>query len=119
MEMYLHVKADLHEQLAFNPHNFGRIEPILALLRGNASFQDYPGNVQIQLAKCMEYDSYEARRMILKQGHRPEAFYIILSGSVLANIQDTSPTTGKTFVRTVHEMSAGDTFGVLQFSANV
>ncbi|KAL3880118.1 hypothetical protein ACJMK2_032387 [Sinanodonta woodiana] len=134
MEMYLHVKADLHEQLAFNPHNFGRIEPemvrlrkllaipkgyrtvdhirvILALLRGNASFQDYPGNVQIQLAKCMEYESYEARRMILKQGHRPEAFYIILSGSVLANIQDTSPTTGKTFVRTVHEMSAGDTFG--------
>lgn len=28
---------------------------ILALMRGNTSFQDYPYHVQVQLAQCMTY----------------------------------------------------------------
>ncbi|XP_052280239.1 uncharacterized protein LOC127877948 isoform X2 [Dreissena polymorpha] len=134
MEMYLHVKADLNQCVAFNPQSFARVEPerhrlrkllainvpdrtredvkvILALLRDNTSFQDYPFHVQFQLSHCMTYQSYEARRVVLKQGHRPEAFYILLAGSVIANIQDTSPETGKQFVKTVKEMGPGDTFG--------
>ncbi|WAQ97869.1 CNBD2-like protein [Mya arenaria] len=134
MEMYLHVKEDLSQCVAFNPHSFSRVEPerhklrkllaidgpdrtngdvkvILALLRDNTSFQDYPFHVQYQLARCMSYQSYEARRVILKQGHRPEAFYILLSGSVMANIEDVSPESGKQFVKTVKEMGPGETFG--------
>ena len=59
--------------------------------------------------------SYEARRVILKQGHRPEAFYIIISGQVIANIEEKSPTTGRNYIRTVHELGPGDTFGVRYF----
>ena len=50
--------------------------------------------------------------MILKQGHRPEAFYIIIAGQVIANIEETSPTTGRNYIRTVTELGPGDTFGV-------
>jgi CRP-like cAMP-binding protein len=56
--------------------------------------------------------SYEARRVVLKLGHRPEAFYIVLSGFVFANVEEVCPSTGKTFMKTVKEMGPGDTFGV-------
>ena len=59
--------------------------------------------------------SYEARRVILKQGHRPEAFYILLAGSVIANIRDTHPETGRQFVKTVKEAGPGETFGVRSY----
>lgn len=49
---------------------------------------------------------------MLKQGHRPEAFYIVLSGCVMVNVEDMSLRDGKTFVKTVQEIGPGDTFGV-------
>ncbi|XP_060581847.1 uncharacterized protein LOC132738374 [Ruditapes philippinarum] len=136
MEMYLHVKEDLNQLVAFNPHSYARVEPerlklkklllidptrrtahdvkvILALMRDNKSFQDYPCHVQFELARCMTYQSYEARRVVLKLGHRPEAFYIVLSGFVFANVKEVCPSTGKTFMKTVKEMGPGDTFGEL------
>ncbi|XP_053398487.1 uncharacterized protein LOC123558054 [Mercenaria mercenaria] len=136
MEMYLHVKEDLNQLVAFNPQSYARVEPerlklkklllidpprrtadnvkvILALMRDNKSFQDYPFHIQFELARCMTYQSYEARRVVLKMGHRPEAFYIVLSGFVMANVEDICPTSGKKFVKTVKEMGPGDTFGEL------
>ncbi|KAL4230392.1 hypothetical protein ACF0H5_010774 [Mactra antiquata] len=136
MEMYLHVKEDLNQTVAFNPQSFARVEPeryklkkllnidpnertpedvkvILALMRGNKSFQDYPYHVQVQLSRCMTYQSYEARRVIIKQGHRAEAFYILLAGHVIANVEDVNPSDGKKFSKTVKDMGPGDTFGEL------
>ncbi|XP_069131302.1 uncharacterized protein [Argopecten irradians] len=134
MEMYLHVRDDLHKKVAFNPHSYVKVEPkrdrlkrllsipkgsrtlddvkmILSLMRDNTSFKDYPAHTQIHLAMCMEYQTYEARRVILRQGHVPSAFYIMLSGAAIVNTQDLNPSTGKRFFRTVHEIVAGDIFG--------
>lgn len=78
MEMYIHVRDDMNQVLAFNPNTYGKFEPlrdklkelllipkekrtlqniqvIMALMRDNASFQDYPVHTQIQLARCMQY----------------------------------------------------------------
>ncbi|XP_052673107.1 cyclic nucleotide-binding domain-containing protein 2-like isoform X2 [Crassostrea angulata] len=134
MEMYIHVRDDMNQVLAFNPNTYGKFEPlrdklkelllipkerrtlqniqvIMALMRDNASFQDYPVHTQIQLARCMQYQSYETRRVILKQGHPPSMFYIMLTGTAIVNILDQDPRTGNQFVRTVHELNGGDTFG--------
>nr|XP_022320941.1 uncharacterized protein LOC111123119 isoform X1 [Crassostrea virginica] len=134
MEMYIHVRDDMNQVLAFNPNTYGKFEPlrdklkelllipkerrtlpniqvIMALMRDNASFQDYPVHTQIQLARCMQYQSYETRRVILKQGHPPSMFYIMLTGTAIVNILDEDPRTGNKFVRTVHELNGGDTFG--------
>ncbi|XP_062591624.1 uncharacterized protein LOC134253131 isoform X2 [Saccostrea cucullata] len=134
MEMYIHLRDDMNQVLAFNPNTYGKFEPlrdklkellsipkerrtlqniqvIMALMRDNASFQDYPVHTQIQLARCMQYQSYEARRVILKQGHPPSMFYIMLTGTAIVNILDEDPRTGNKFVRTVHELNGGDTFG--------
>ncbi|VDI76344.1 Hypothetical predicted protein [Mytilus galloprovincialis] len=87
------------------------VQTIMGLMRDNLSFQDYPVHIQIKLARCMQYQSYEARRVILKQGHPPLAFYIMLSGVAIVNARDVNPKTGHTFVKTVGQLVAGDTFG--------
>ncbi|XP_076117515.1 uncharacterized protein LOC143085179 [Mytilus galloprovincialis] len=134
MEMYLHVQDTFNHLLTFNKNSYGKVEPlkeklktllsvskqhrtrqdvqtIMGLMRDNLSFQDYPVHIQIKLARCMQYQSYEARRVILKQGHPPLAFYIMLSGVAIVNARDVNPKTGHTFVKTVGQLVAGDTFG--------
>ncbi|XP_067661354.1 uncharacterized protein [Haliotis asinina] len=138
VEMYLHVQDDLNKKLAFNPLNFTMVAPprkgerlehllqippsdrtakdikmILAYIRGHASIRDYPSDVQIHMCKYMLYQKYEDRRIVLKQGHPPSAFYFILTGSLIVNIEDVNPNNGKKFTRTVSELTAGDCFGEL------
>ena len=48
---------------------------------------------------------YEAHRIIVRQGHVAESFYIVLSGTVMSNVRD-----GKTPV--VQEIKEGGCFGV-------
>ncbi|XP_046572097.1 uncharacterized protein LOC124280236 [Haliotis rubra] len=138
VEMYLHVQDDLNKKLAFNPLNFTMVAPprkgerlehllqippsdrtakdikmILAYIRGHASIRDYPSDVQIHMCKHMLYQKYEDRRIVLKQGHPPSAFYFILTGALIVNIEDINPNNGKKFTRTVSELTAGDCFGEL------
>lgn len=44
-------------------------------------------------------------------------FYIMLTGTAIVNILDQDPRTGNKFVRTVHELNGGDTFGVYFWSS--
>nr|XP_006819701.1 PREDICTED: cyclic nucleotide-binding domain-containing protein 2-like [Saccoglossus kowalevskii] len=90
----------------------------MALLRHNKTFQEYPLDTQLDLIKCMVYQRYEARRIVLKQGHRPFAFYIILSGTCLVNVQEVDSRTGRSMVRTVREITGGDQFGEIAFMNN-
>jgi hypothetical protein len=50
--------------------------------------------------------------VILKQGHPPSGFYIMLSGVAIVNSRDVNPETNTSFIRTVGQLVAGDTFGV-------
>ncbi|XP_070553053.1 uncharacterized protein [Ptychodera flava] len=143
VEMQLNLQADLKDSLAFDINLFKKfrvtrgseklknilltkpadrtnedIQVVMALLRKNKTFQEYPTDTQLELIKCMVYQRYEARRIILKQGQRPFAFYIILSGTCLVNIREIDEKTGKPMVRTVREITAGDHFGEIAFMNN-
>lgn len=50
--------------------------------------------------------------MVLKEGHHADCFYVIVSGTVLINIKEENPCNGQHFIRTVHELSEGEAFGV-------
>ncbi|ELT87517.1 hypothetical protein CAPTEDRAFT_196752 [Capitella teleta] len=54
---------------------------------------------------------YEAGRIILKQGHRADGFYILLSGEVIINVKELNPLRGDSFSSTVKQLGAGSTFG--------
>ncbi|KAL8616744.1 hypothetical protein ACOMHN_017782 [Nucella lapillus] len=113
VEMYLHVQQDMRQDLAFNRHQFTKAQPIMAIIRGHSGFSDFPVHVQIQLCRVMHYELYESRRILLRQGHQPTAFYILLTGSLMVNIRDIHPTTGHVFIRTVSDLKEGDCFGEL------
>ncbi|GFR96179.1 cyclic nucleotide-binding domain-containing protein 2-like [Elysia marginata] len=112
VEMYLHLQNDLTPSLAFDPNSFSKIQPILAFVRSHETFQHFPCHLQVKLCMVMYYQCYEPRRIILREGHPPSAFYLVLSGSLIANITETSPTTGQTFLRTVADVKEGECFGV-------
>ncbi|CAC5414586.1 unnamed protein product [Mytilus coruscus] len=74
-------------------------------------FRKLARTVKLLCGILITLKSYEARRVILKQGHPPLAFYIMLSGVAIVNARDVNPKTGHAFVKTVGQLVAGDTFG--------
>lgn len=55
---------------------------------------------------------FEPRRIVLKEGHVASGFYIVLSGTCLVNQKETDPRNGETFVRTITQLTSGESFGV-------
>ena len=45
------------------------------------TINDYPVKMQRNIARVGWYETYGANRVIIREGHRPDAFYFILSGS--------------------------------------
>lgn len=61
------------------------------------------------LDMCFRYD---VRRVVMKIGQRPTAFFMIISGTVFVNTQEKSERDGHDFMRTVNEMGPGEILGV-------
>lgn len=136
VEMQLNLKDDMEKALHFDPLMFSNlhvsrgshklkiilsklpshrttkdIEVVLALLRKNRTFANYHRDTQAKLAKVMEYQRFEARRIVLKEGHTASCFYIIISGICLVNQLDFDKRNNSQFVTTVKEIAGGDGFG--------
>ncbi|CAC5410324.1 unnamed protein product [Mytilus coruscus] len=77
--------------------------------RNIRSISDYPARMQRKIAEVGVYERYEAKRIIVRQGHPPSAFYFILSGDVVVMKMDES----NTYARPVLHLSRGDSFGEL------
>ncbi|XP_011664543.1 uncharacterized protein LOC584085 [Strongylocentrotus purpuratus] len=135
-EMHLNMRADLEQNLAFDLIMFSKlrvtrgseklkmilslrpeqrtradIEVVMALLRKNKAFAEYQPETQVALVKYMEYLRFEPRRIVLKEGHVASGFYIVLSGTCLVNQKETDPRNGETFVRTITQLTSGESFG--------
>ena len=54
---------------------------IQVALRGLKDIVGYPVNMQKGLARVGWYESYGPNRVIVREGHKPRAFYFIFSGS--------------------------------------
>ncbi|XP_028406606.1 uncharacterized protein LOC114529077 isoform X2 [Dendronephthya gigantea] len=73
------------------------------------SFSEYPRRMQQKLIQVGWYECHAAKRVLIRQGHRPQAFYFLLSGSAVVTVMDK-----KTQIsRTVHFLKRGDSFGEL------
>ncbi|XP_076448694.1 uncharacterized protein LOC143285315 [Babylonia areolata] len=69
----------------------------------------FPVRMQKNLAQFGHFQCLPAKRMVLKQGHSPEGFYIILYGNVAVAVKNEE--TG--FVNIVVELPRGESFGEL------
>ncbi|ESO93798.1 hypothetical protein LOTGIDRAFT_228568 [Lottia gigantea] len=74
-------------------------------------FGEYPVNMQKALVKVGWYEFFDAKRIVIREGHFSENFYLILSGSAVVTILDKDVKTGEVYSRTVALLKKGNSFG--------
>jgi CRP-like cAMP-binding protein len=79
------------------------------MLDGSPAFGDLPGPLLSDLAGRAQLKTYAAGSAVFRRGDRPDAFYIVRSGSVA--IIDEEPETGDE--RVIRAIGRGETFGEL------
>ncbi|KAK2146642.1 hypothetical protein LSH36_592g00048 [Paralvinella palmiformis] len=88
----------------------------IALLALNAAvdaFSEFPITMQRSLVRVGWYEHFEAKRIIIRQGHMADNFYFILSGKALVTILETDKKTGESRANTVATLRKGNSFGEL------
>ncbi|XP_015779126.1 PREDICTED: uncharacterized protein LOC107356968 [Acropora digitifera] len=107
----MRISAEVKMILSVHPEQ--RTEQQLAKvffsLRSIQSFAEYPQRIQQKLVRVGWYETHQTKRAILRQGHIPQAFYFVLSGSAVVTVMEEH----ENFARTVHFLRRGDSFGEL------
>ncbi|XP_060580848.1 uncharacterized protein LOC132737561, partial [Ruditapes philippinarum] len=102
MSMYPGDRSDEQVKLA-----------LLALNQTVEAFGEFPIKLQKSLASVGWYENFEAKRVIIRQGHMADNFYFILSGTAVVTLLETNRDTGEEGVRTVAFLRKGNSFGEL------
>lgn len=102
LSMYPHERTDDQVRLV-----------VLALNQTVDAFGEFPIKLQKSLASVGWYENFEAKRVIIRQGHMADNFYFILSGTAIVTILETNKDTGEQSVRTVAFLRKGNSFGEL------
>ncbi|XP_046335185.2 uncharacterized protein LOC124117385 isoform X2 [Haliotis rufescens] len=84
------------------------IHHVMIALRGIGAIEDLPIRMQKQLARYSTFQEFGAKRMIVKQRHRPESFYFLLFGTVMVAVLQESG-----YAKTAVELTRGHSFGEL------
>jgi len=69
--------------------------------------------VRKELARVLYYETFEAGRVIIRQGDLGFNFYFIVSGNVLVEVQEEDQMTGKKLNTIVGDLGSGSAFGEL------
>ncbi|GFN82200.1 cyclic nucleotide-binding domain-containing protein 2-like, partial [Plakobranchus ocellatus] len=110
------VSAEAKAILSLEPgqRSAQQLRQALASLRQAVEeFSEFPITMQESLARVGRYEHFEAKRVIIRQGHLAENFYFILSGTAVVTILDTNKVTGEQTARTVTFLGKGKSFGEL------
>ncbi|GFS01990.1 cyclic nucleotide-binding domain-containing protein 2-like [Elysia marginata] len=75
------------------------------------AFSEFPVRVQQSMLKVCRHEEFESGRVIIRQGHRAENFYFIVSGSAVVTVMDS----GENHVHTANLLGKGSSFGDLAF----
>ncbi|XP_078369782.1 uncharacterized protein LOC144653617 isoform X1 [Oculina patagonica] len=84
---------------------------LVALKTSVAAFGEYPLKMQRRLVSVGWYERFEAKRVIIRQGHKAENFYFILSGTALVTLLVNDA--GEQRNTTVAVLGKGSSFGEL------
>jgi hypothetical protein len=53
---------------------------VAALIQAIPEYADFPPNIQKSIVKVCQFEKYESGRVIIRQGHKADNFYFIVSG---------------------------------------
>lgn len=107
----MRVSAEVKIILSVHPEQRTeqQLAKVLFSLRSIRSFAEYPQRIQQKLVRVGWYETHQTKRAILRQGHIPQAFYFVLSGSAVVTVMEEN----ENFARTVNFLRRGDSFGEL------
>ncbi|KAH3834909.1 cyclic nucleotide-binding domain-containing protein 2-like isoform X3 [Dreissena polymorpha] len=86
---------------------------VLSLNQTVDAFGEFPIRLQRSLASVGWYENFDAKRVIIRQGHVAENYYFILSGTAVVTLLETNRDTEEQCVRTVAILKTGNSFGEL------
>ncbi|KAJ8410905.1 hypothetical protein AAFF_G00188620 [Aldrovandia affinis] len=84
---------------------------MLALRNAVDTFAEYPPDMQENLAQVGWYESFGPGRVIIRQGHIPQNFYLILSGLARVCTNSVDEQTGELCEKTTAFLEKGRSFG--------
>ncbi|KYO28527.1 hypothetical protein Y1Q_0005328 [Alligator mississippiensis] len=84
---------------------------MLSLKSTVSTFSEYPVHIQEKLAQLGWYECFGPGRVIIRQGHVPQNFYLILSGTAVVTKVALNQQTGELYARTVAFLKKGKYFG--------
>ncbi|KAM3934886.1 cyclic nucleotide-binding domain-containing protein 2-like [Leptodactylus fuscus] len=91
---------------------------MLSLRMTVSSFAAYPVQIQENIAKVGWYECFGPGRVIIRQGHVAQNFYLILSGTAVVTKVSRSKKTGEHFSKTVAFLKKGKYFGDVAILTN-
>ncbi|XP_044141340.1 cyclic nucleotide-binding domain-containing protein 2-like [Bufo gargarizans] len=91
---------------------------MLSLRMTVSSFAGYPVHIQEKIAKVGWYECFGPGRVIIRQGHVAQNFYLILSGTAVVTKVSRSKKTGEHFSKTVAFLKKGKYFGDVAILTN-
>ncbi|XP_069828093.1 cyclic nucleotide-binding domain-containing protein 2-like isoform X2 [Dendropsophus ebraccatus] len=119
MEMVLSCEAK--QILTSSPEKRTPEEAKLAMLSLRmtvSSFAGYPVHIQEKIARVGWYECFGPGRVIIRQGHVAQNFYLILSGTAVVTKVSRSKKTGEHFSKTVAFLKKGKYFGDVAILTN-
>ncbi|KAM3940190.1 uncharacterized protein RB166_000201 [Leptodactylus fuscus] len=139
LQMQIHSRRDLLFNISsFSKNNmkkdFGKLKSLLSVrakkrspeilrqiqfcLKKNRAFQSLRDKTQLELCQHLIYQEYEAKTLVIKQGHVPCECYIILSGQLEATTEEWSSKKQSSLSSTLYEVDEGDFVGDIGLVTN-
>ncbi|XP_033631800.1 cyclic nucleotide-binding domain-containing protein 2-like [Asterias rubens] len=86
---------------------------LMALKNAVQAFGEFPIKMQESITRVGWYESFNAKRVIIRQGQTAESFYLILSGTAVVTVSSPDPVTSEPNIQTVAFLKRGNSFGEL------
>ncbi|XP_062516451.1 uncharacterized protein LOC134191842 [Corticium candelabrum] len=91
-----------------NPRELRRLQGLLRTIDG---YRCLSSGLQQETSQVVQYERYGPNRIVLKEGHIGNAFYIVYSGSLFVNRYEYDRITGQRHLATATLLQKGNCFG--------
>jgi len=113
-EVHLSLEAIHILSLSPGSRTEEQLQTVLKALKTSvAAFGEYPLKMQRRLVSVGWYERFETKRVIIRQGHKAENFYFILSGTAVVTLLINDAKTKEERDTTVAVLGKGSSFGEL------
>lgn len=87
----------------------------LLTLRNIEAFAAYPNRMQKMIVAAGQYERFEAKRIVVRQGHPGSSYYFMLSGAAVVMVMDNP----NSYARPIKHLEKGMDFGEIALTLNI